>query len=196
MASTNKKPFGGNKGRRSAAAIAPRRNKVAALVAEGKTVVAIARDLGTPLRTVTNDLTHLRGSLLADSRETWESYRVTARRDFVDMIEATDKIRDTERRINARLAVWDRLTRLDGLNAPTKSLSMSVDASDNPDKLIGYRKFVYETRFLYADQLEQVFAFCRTLNKPPARIDHQPPATSELWDEPKQLTEGESECDS
>ena len=63
MASTNKKPFGGNKGRRSAAAIAPRRNKVAALVAEGKTVVAIAKDLGTPLRTVTNDLTHLRGSL-------------------------------------------------------------------------------------------------------------------------------------
>lgn len=81
--------------------------------------------------------------------------------------------------------------RLRGTAAPTKSVHAHVSADVDPAKLVGYRKFVYETRGLTLSQVDEVYAFARTLVRV-VETPKGPPASSPLWDavEPAQLTEG------
>lgn len=112
---------------------------------------------------------------------------------FLDELETAKKSGKLDLRasISDSLAVMDRLSRLLGTDAPTKSISAKVNADVDPTALVGYRKFVAVTCHMDAATLEKVYTFASKLNVPPAVRVVGPPATSELWDEPKQLTGGE-----
>jgi hypothetical protein len=181
-----------SKGSRSKAAVAPRRTKVAELLKEGKSLPEIAEETATPYGTIRRDALRLHEGAQLTQQAYHQQYREIVRKDLLMLRERAEELSGKDL-IDAALSVLDRICKLDGLNAPSKSLSVSVDASGDTAKLVGYRKFVYETRFLDADSLEQVFAFARTLNVSPASRVFNPPATSELWDETPQLTEGDSE---
>ena len=83
---------------------------------------------------------------------------------WMDELERDAAVRKPEK-IAGCLQVYDRLSRLLGLDAPTKSISAKVDL-DDPTKLVGYRRFVAETRELTEAQLEKVFEYARTLRTP------------------------------
>ena len=108
---------------------------------------------------------------------------------FLDELETAKKSGKLDLRasISDSLAVMDRLSRLLGTDAPTKSISAKVTLF-NTTALVGYRKFVAVTCHMDAATLEKVYTFASKLNVPPAVRVVGPPATSELWDEPKQPT--------
>jgi hypothetical protein len=63
---------------------------------------------------------------------------------------------------------WSRWMKLEmdlrGTAAPTKSITATINADVDPEKLVGYRKFLYHTRHLSeADVNRLVFPFCDTL---------------------------------
>jgi len=98
---------------------------------------------------------------------------------------------DSSETVSSLLAVHDRVARLLGLDAPTKSIGVKVDASIDPATLVGYRKFVHVTSNMDAGTLEKVYEYAARLNTPPAMRVIGPPSNSELWDdETKQLTDG------
>jgi transposase len=168
-----------------------RRAEVVSLVKAGKSGPEIARDLGVDRKTIWRDVHALQSQFQCQNAEQYASHMNEA----LAKNQLQEKTFLEGRLPAADMMVWLAITKernaILGSYAPDKSVSLSVSGS--PDQLIGYRRFVKETSYLNAEQLEQVFAFARTLNIPPARVDHQPPASSELWDEPKQLTEGEAE---
>jgi hypothetical protein len=69
------------------------------------------------------------------------------------------------------LAAVDRLIkiaevvmRLEGTAAPTKNITATINADVDPAKLVGYRKFLYHTRHLSEEDVnEKVFPFCDSL---------------------------------
>ena len=85
-------------------------------------------------------------------------YELNALKKFV--AEADDM--SSSETVSSLLAIHDRIARLLGLDAPTKSLSAKVNV-DDPAKLVGYRKFVEETRLLSEEQLQAVYTYIRTL---------------------------------
>ncbi len=90
---------------------------------------------------------------------------------------------DLRASISDSLQVMDRLSRLLGLDAPTKSISAKVNADIDPESLRGYRKFVHVTCNMDQITLDKVYAFAAKLNTPPERQLIGPPATSELWEQ-------------
>jgi len=67
---------------------------------------------------------------------------------------------------------WSRWMKLEmdlrGTAAPTKSISAHVNADVDPEKLVGYRKFLYHTRHLSEEDVNaKVFPFCDSL--PPSQ---------------------------
>jgi len=89
---------------------------------------------------------------------------------------------------NSWRGIRDSISDLLGLNAPSRSVSVTVDAEE---ALVGYKRFRYETRFMSQEQLEQVYAFTKTLNVPPTPVRIGPPETSPLWGGEKKPLEGE-----
>jgi len=174
-----KRTGGGN--RRSDAAVTVRRSKVLARVKIGEPVTAIAKAVEAPYRTVQSDLSALRSQLQVTNRQEWEAYRLSVRADLLSLRRDAEKLKPKEA-IDAALAIIDRLTRLDGLNAPDRSVSVKVDAAAG-EKLVGYRRFVRETAGLDAEGLEKVYAFARTLNVPSPPTKFLPPDDCELWQE-------------
>ena len=85
------------------------------------------------------------------------------------MITSSDDLRTGEA-IKLLLETHDRLSRLLGLDAPNKTISAKIDATVDPEKLQGYRKFVVETQLLSREQLEAVYQYARSLRPAPAPI--------------------------
>jgi hypothetical protein len=181
-----------NRSDRPPATVVARRREAVAGMLGTKTQAEIAEVVGAPLRTIERDTAALRRNF-RDGEQFAEFVKGLVEL-YISDYEETRACTLPPEVSSACRGILDSIARITGANAPSKSLSVSVDASGDPAKLIGYRKFVYETRFLDGDSLEQVFAFCRTLNTPPPARVFNPPTTSELWeDEPKQLIEGDSE---
>ncbi len=147
---------GGN--RRSDAVVTVRRSKVLARVKAGEPVTAIAKAVETPYRTVQSDLSALRLQLLASNKEAWEAYRSEVRSDLLALRDKAESLKGKEA-IDAALSCIDRLTRLDGLNAPDKSVSVKVSATSTG---LQYQ-FLEHAGGLSESQLSEVFAFMDSL---------------------------------
>jgi hypothetical protein len=85
--------------------------------------------------------------------------------------------------VDSLLSIHDRIARLLGLDAPTKSVTAKINADIDPASLIGYRKFVSVTCNMEPKTLEKVYVYAIKLNTPPVQILIGPPPTSELWEE-------------
>ena len=174
--------------------IANRRARLTKLFAEGKSTREAAKMLQaegikTSKTVVARDLQALAALAPANiqTARAEAHSELTALKQFVV---GADDMKDSET-IHSLLAIHDRIVTLLGLAAPTKSISAKVNADVDPSALVGYRKFVAVTCHMDAATLEKVYTFASKLNVAPAVRVIGPPATSELWDEPKQLAEGE-----
>jgi hypothetical protein len=97
------------------------------------------------------------------------------------------------------LGIIDRLAKLLGLNLERNQVNVAVGIEQDPAKMVGYRKFVHETRWIPESAFEAIWALCRKLAQPPTAETTAaigPPADSELWhdDEPLLLVQGEAEA--
>jgi hypothetical protein len=169
-----------------------RREKVAEMTVQGAPPKAIAQALSAPLRTVERDLNSLRGSFNLDTPEVWKQHREAVRQEFLDMVEATDTIKDVERRIASRLQVFDRIVRLEGLDAPSKSQSTNLTLTDNTGVTFDFLK---HSHGLSESQLSEVFAFMDSLPRAKPVIDASYFPDASYQDEPKQLQEGSPDGD-
>jgi len=178
-----------NRARKAAAEL--RRAEVLKKMSEGLPVSDIAEEMGLSRRTIYNQLLKAQREAPAVTAEVRAEadQELRALKDFIlQSEEMTDKeIADSVR------GIWQDLARLHGANAESKSLVLHANVADG-EKLVGYRRFVAETRMLDPAQLEQVYQFARSLPRERA-IPATPPATSELWEEDeKQRTGGTDEA--
>jgi hypothetical protein len=91
--------------------------------------------------------------------------------------------------IDAWLSIVDRAAKLFGLDAPTRSVNVNVEA--DLDKLVGYRKFVVATRHLDEEQMSSVYAFISSIPEKP-----QVELTIPDVDLDALQLKGETECES
>jgi hypothetical protein len=97
---------------------------------------------------------------------------------WLDQLENDPNLRSHER-IREAANIYDRLERLLGLAAPTKSISAKVDATVDQGQ---YSRFVSAIAGLSEDAVNSVFEFARSLPRPKT-LQAAPPETSELWEE-------------
>jgi hypothetical protein len=148
--------------------IARRREKLTKMFAEGASVSKaheLLKDEGIVCSraTVGFDLQAIRGDFadrLPEARE--EAYDEL--KQLKQLIAKAEGMKLGEK-IDKHLAVHDRLARLLGLDAPSKSVKVSVDGG-SPEQLIGYRRFVAETQGLSSDDLERVYEFAKSIRRP------------------------------
>jgi hypothetical protein len=96
------------------------------------------------------------------------------------------------------LGILDRASKLMGLNLERNQVNVAVGIEQDPAKMVGYRKFVYETRWIPESAFDAIWALCRELSQPPTAETTAaigPPADSPLWrdDEPLMLAQGDTE---
>jgi hypothetical protein len=157
--------------------IANRRARLVKLFAEGKTISAAHKQLAkegieVSRATVGFDLQALAALAPANiqTARAEAHSELTALKKFVM---GADDMKDTET-VNSLLAIHDRIVTLLGLAAPTKSISAKVNADVDPTALVGYRRFVAETRGLDAEQIEAVYKFARSLARPTITVTDVP----------------------
>lgn len=162
---------------------------------DGKNRNEIAGELGISRQTFWRDLQALEARYVSGSAEDIRHFKEAQYRALMKIEAATAQGAIPPEVANTLVRVRDSVARLLGLNAENRSVVLHANADVDPDKLVGYRKFVYETRFIgrsETDKWGRIWALCRELNTPPAPEVINPPEHSELWDEPRQLTEGET----
>lgn len=158
--------------------IANRRARLMKLFAEGKSTREAAKVLqaeGFPRASkaiVARDLQALAAQAPQNIDNARHEAHATLRGLQKFVVDAED-MKDTET-VNSLLQIHDRLARLLGLDAPTKSISAKVNADVDPDALVGYRRFVAETRGLDTEQIEAVYKFARSLARPTITITDVP----------------------
>src|SRR5882762_5433957 len=171
------------------AAVNARQEKAVDLIDVGFTPAEVTDILGVSPSTMKRDL----GALVDRFKSDWGATKyqeiIAAQVAVFELMEKSL----VEGSIDAQTATaWkgirSEISTLLGLNAPSRSVSVTVDAEE---ALIGYKRFRYETRFMSQEQLEQVYAFTKTLNVPPTPVRIGPPETSPLWGGEKKPLEGE-----
>jgi hypothetical protein len=150
--------------------VARKRARLTELFSKGKTLREAGKILrdegfekGTSLATLHDDLQIIKGDF-ADRLPEERERALTKLKSWMNDLEADGTLRRPEQ-IAGCLAVYDRLARLLGLDAPTKSVKVNVDGG-SPEQLIGYRRFVAECQSLSPEDLEKVYVFARSLRKP------------------------------
>jgi len=165
-----------------------RRAKAVDLMEKGLTQDEVIFHLGCSEATLVRDLAVLTERFKLESGPVYQELKKAQRAIYELMEKALLEGRIDPQTATAWRQIRDSVAELDGLNSPSRSVSISVDAGE---KLVGYRRFCHETRFLSTEQLEQVFAFAATINVPPPMRVIGPPESCELWgDEQQQLLEG------
>ena len=84
------------------------------------------------------------------------------------------------------LAIFNQLAKLVGANADTRVTVVAVNNDGiPPEKLIGWRRWLHETRHVPEPALEEIYQLCRKLSQPPTAETSAalmiPPADSPLW---------------
>jgi hypothetical protein len=85
------------------------------------------------------------------------------------------------------LAIFNQLAKLLGLNADTRVAVVAVNNDGIPaEKLIGWKRWLRETRDIPESAFDQIWAVCRKLSQPATAETTAligPPASSPLWDD-------------
>lgn len=160
-----------------------RRSEAALDAAGGLTVRESAERLGVSKDTVVKDRKAVMKRFQSEAADTVAEHRAGQLIELAELkaqlvspaIHPTDKVK-------LALAVIDREIQLLGTAAPTRSITARIDADVDPAQLVGYRRFVYETRGLDQLGLEEVYLFARGMERPET-VEHLPPESSELWEE-------------
>jgi hypothetical protein len=166
-----------------------RRKATADLMADGFSHAEATDILGVKPSTVWRDLAVLTERFKEASGPKYQEFVAAQVAVFELMEKSLIEGKIDHQTSNAWRGIRSEISTLLGLNAPSRSVSVTVDAEEG---LVGYKRFRYETRFLSQEQLEQVYAFTKKLNVPPTVQVIGPPSSSPLWEEPKQpLGEGQ-----
>lgn len=143
--------------------IAERRTRLLQLFRAGKSTREASKMLksegfgrGSSQPTVAKDLVAMRADFadrIPEERE--QTYREL--KGYKEIVAAAEDM-GTGEQVKLLLEVQDRLSRLLGLDAPTKSVTANVNVPGG-EALVGYRRFVKETQHLTPEQVESVFRF-------------------------------------
>jgi len=173
-----------------------RRARVAELAAEGKSI----RDCEQILRsekfqhcdhvTLAKDLKLERDRLTLVTRATTVQHRARVL-EKLTQLENFVRARgwDDPNYVSDLLSIIDRVVRLLGLGEEHLRVNVAVGADVDPEKLVGYRKFVHETRWIPEAAFEPLWELCRKLSQPPTAETTAmigPPADSPLWHDDKE----------
>lgn len=143
---------------------AERQAKALELMKEGKTQGVIAELLGISRMTFWRDLQAIEARYVEGSKEDVAAFKKSQYDALIRIESATAEGTIEPEVANALVRIRDSVARLLGLNAPTKSISATINAEVDPEKLVGYRKFLYHTRHLSeADVNAKVFPYCDSL---------------------------------
>ena len=175
----------------SKATRAEREGRVIAKLGENKSQTTIAKEIGVSRSTVWRHLQKMTLLMSENNASQFAELRKTQVGALADMAAEVHRGKVAPDVANAWGGLMKQIASILGLNAPTRTISAKIDANVDPEKLVGYRKFVYETRGLDQAQIDQVYAFARSLVRvretPPG-----PPASSPLWNDAP-LLEGETD---
>lgn len=170
------------------AIIASRRHRLLELLSEGKTKSQCAEILqseGYPAspNTLWLDFKGLRSQWEDANMDSIGEYRAAQ---LIELSELKAQLVSPNippvKKVELALAIIDREIDLLGTKAATKTITANINTDVDPEQLVGYRRFVYETSGLTTEQVESVYQFARKMLRP-ATVEHTPPASSELWDE-------------
>ena len=155
------------------------KDRVAEKLVEGKGVAEAAEELGVHR----NSVSYHKKALTSIDSDSVQEYRASQ---LIELSELKAQLVSPNippvKKVELALAIIDREIDLLGTKAPTKSIQARIDADVDPEQLIGYRRFVHETRGLDQDAIESVYQFARQLSRPDV-VEHAPPQESELWEE-------------
>jgi transposase-like protein len=152
---------------------AQRTEKALQLLETGKGVVAVAKELGIHRKTLWENLKKLnerQAAVNADTIEQMRSRHHSELRTMMDFVLKSEEMADSEVAGHFRAYAAD-IAKLMGLNAPERRVTANVDATSDPEKLQGYRRFVIETQLLTREQLEVVYQYARSLRPAPSPIN-------------------------
>jgi len=147
---------------------AKRTEKAIELLESGKGITAVAKELGIHRKTLWENLKQLnekQAVVNAESIEQMRSRHHAELRTMMDFVLKSEDMTDSEVAGHFRAYAAD-IAKLCGLNAPEKRVTANVDATTDPEKLQGYRKFVVATQRLSLEQMERVYEYIRTLATP------------------------------
>lgn len=167
---------------------AERQSKALELMKTGETQDAIAALLGISRTTFWRDLQTIEARYVAGSAEDVAAFKKSQYEALIRIESATAEGSIDPDVANALVRVRDSVARLLGLNAPTRSVTATINA--DAEAIGPYRKFVQAVQGLDEQQIEQLFLMARELPRRGFTMV-QPPETSPLWT--KQLTEGDDE---
>lgn len=149
-----------------------RRQEVANSVGQGKRLEDLAEELQVHARTIKRDLALLRKKYAGSDMTTYE-LKVKEYKAKIAGLEAATWAGVSPRIMETLLHLAQEDAKVDGLYAPTKSIGVRVDA--NQESLVGYRRFMAETRHLSERDLERLWEFCRNLQPATDRSLSEPP---------------------
>src|SRR6266498_5684210 len=147
----------------SNAARAARRAQALQLMKEGKTAMVIAEELRISRQTFWRDLQAIEAHYVAGASDDIKQFKEAQYRALMKLEEATAKGTIEPDVANALTRIRDSVAKLLGLNAPTKSVSMSMSAESSPLFL----KFKAAIADLSEAQIEGVLAYATTLVREP-----------------------------
>jgi hypothetical protein len=172
--------------------IVRRRSRVAELISEGKTT----RDCEQVLRaegfqhcdhtSVVRDLKLERDRLAAATRATTVQHRQKVLEELTQLREfVRARGWDDPNYVADLLSIVDRVMRLMGLAEQYHRVSVET-ANDTipPERLIGWRRWLRETRDVPESALDEIYQLCRKLSQPATAETTAligPPADSPLW---------------
>jgi hypothetical protein len=141
---------------------AERQNRALELMKQGQTQEAIAEILGVSRTTFWRDLQAIEARYVAGSNDDVRHFKQAQYKALMKIEEATANGTIEPDVANALTRIRDSVAKLLGLNAPERKITLNADV--DPEKLVGYRKFLYHTRHLSeADIIAKVYPFCDSL---------------------------------
>jgi hypothetical protein len=176
--------------------MARRRSRVAELASEGLSVRSaeeILRSEGFARCdhvTIAADLKLERDRLTQATQSTTAQHR---RRLLAKLMVLEDRVRargdDDPNYVSDLLSIIDRVIKLLGLSQERHRIDVAVGVEQDPEKMVGYRKFVHETRWIPEAAFGPLWELCRKLSQPPTAETTAaigPPADSPLWHDDKE----------
>jgi hypothetical protein len=184
--------------------VSNRRARVAELAASGKDLRQCEEllkqegFLHTDHSTLSRDLRQARAELNQSTQATLQQDRDQMRKNLLALVV---KVNERDFRTGwddpsctrDLLAIYAQLSKLLGLNADTR---VSVVAVNNdgipPEKMIPWRRWLWETRHVPDSSLDQIWELCKKLSEPgtPEALMN-PPADSPLWHDDYEDDKGE-----
>ena len=119
------------------------KDKVAEKLVAGKGVGQAAEELGVHR----NSVSYHKRALTTDMSDSVQEYRAAQ---LIELSELKAQLVSPNippvKKVELALAIIDREIDLLGTKAPSRSIQARIAAEVDPDQLVGYRRFVYETR--------------------------------------------------